>query len=575
MKRNLGNYISKKSSLTSARRSKNYAARLVIGAGVVAASGVVGLQPAKAFNIYDGSQAGNNLEINLTTTVSYSGFLRVNNPSQILVGPSDANSNDGDANFRHGLVGNQFEALPVLDIRDGDFGAHFSGEAFLNTVYLQKNQNNQPGTLNSIFVSDNRDFTSGTRNVNGQQAQLLDAFVFGQHEFSDGQQVQLKVGRQTLFWGQSLLFPNNGISAGQAPIDLITAQDTPNAESQQVFLPVGQVVFTYRPGIGGLTFQAYYQYQWEHDNFQGAGAYFNGSDYLNAGGQTVIAGAVPGLGNLYLLRVKDLNPEPQNGQFGASVQDEFGDYDVGVYALRWDAKAPVVYDMPFAPTAWTPVPGGLKIGTYQIVYPRDIQTYGASLSTNVGAANVAGEISDRRNMPLLPTGFGGQTPANPGNASSDPLYPVGNVLYAQASAIYVSPGLPLDPGGVSFTGEVAMNHLVTVTANRDQLRPYGQATAAAFAVIISPSYYDVLPSLNVTLPIGLNYNFLGRSEVDQSMQHGTATFNVGISAIYKSIWSATLTYQDYLGKPTTLADDTTYNTLADRGYVSLNLQRSF
>jgi hypothetical protein len=59
------------------------------------------------------------------------------------------------------------------------------------------------------------------------------------------------------------------------------------------------------------------------------------------------------------------------------------------------------------------------------------------------------------------------------------------------------------------------------------------------------------------------------------MQHGTATFNIGVTAVYKSIWTASLTYQDYLGKPTMLADNTTYNTLADRGYVSLNLQRSF
>ncbi len=251
----MNNYSSRKtlrqSLLTTIASASLVSCSSVIGVGLAGVLSLAGSKPASAFNIYDGSQAGNNLEINLTTTISYSGFLRVNSPSQILVGPGDANSNDGDSNFQHGIVGNQFEVLPVLDIRDGDFGAHFSGEAFLNTVYLQKNQNDQAGTFNSIYSSSNRDFTSGTRNVNGENAKFLDAFVFGQHEFGDGQQVQLKIGRQTLFWGQSLLFPNNGISAGQAPIDLITAQDTPNAESQQVFLPVGQAVVTYRPGIGG------------------------------------------------------------------------------------------------------------------------------------------------------------------------------------------------------------------------------------------------------------------------------------------------------------------------------------
>ncbi len=575
MKNSSGYVTWRQSLLTSIDLGSSPLSPNAIGLGLVGLLSLIGSQPARAFNVYDGSQAGNNLEINLTTSISYSGFYRVNSPSQILEGPSDANGNDGDSNFQHGIVGNQIEAVPVLDIKDGDFGAHFSGEAFLNTVYLQKNQNDQASTFNSIYGSSNRDFTSGTRNVNGQNGKFLDAFVFGQHEFGDGQQVQLKIGRQTLFWGQSLLFPNNGISAGQAPIDLITAQDTPNAESQQVFLPVGQAVVTYRPGIGALVLQGYYQFEWQHDNFQGAGAYFNGSDYLDAGGQSVIAASgVPGVGNEYFLRAKNLSPEAQNGQFGLSLQDEFGDYDVGIYGLRWDSKAPVVYANPGA-GGIKPVLGGIAVGTYSLVFPRDIWTYGISLSSNIGAANVAGEISDRVNMPLLPSGFGIQSAQNLGNANSDPLYPVGNVLYAQASAIYVSPGIPVDPGGVTFTSEVAMNHLIAPTQNRSQLRPNGQATAAALDVIISPAYYDVLPSLNLTFPIGLNYNFLGRSEVDESMQHGTATFNVGISATYRNVWSGTLTYQDYLGRPSTAGDNTTYNTDADRGYVSLNLVRSF
>lgn len=556
--------IHEKNRLKSRFGGLKPAGRHYAGAGIFSALVMTLPHLAYALNLYDGSQVGNNMEINLTTTVSYAGFLRVGQPSASLVGPGNANGNDGDANFRHGIVNNQIEVLPVLDIRDGNFGAHFSGEAFLNTVYLQGNQNNQPSTFNSIYSSSNTSFTSGTRNVNGQNARLLDAFVFGRHEFADGQSVSLKVGRQTLFWGQSLLFPSNGISAGQAPIDIITAVSTPNAESQQVFLPVGQAVLTYRPGVGGLTLQAYYQFEWEHDNFNGAGAYFNGADYINAGGQSLIVGNIPGLGNAYLLREKDLDPPHQDGQFGLSVQDEFGNYDVGLYGLRWDAKAPEILLFPGGATAGRFVPGGISAGAYELAYPTGIQTYGASLSTNVGPANVAGEVSGRRNMPLLPN-------ANTSFAN----YPVGDVLYAQASAIYLSPGIPLDPGGISFAGEVAMNHLLCVTSGRDILRPYGQATAAAFSVIITPQYYNVLPNLNVTVPIGIGYNFLGRSEVDQTMQHGTGNFNVGVTGTYRTNWSVGVTYQDYLGKPSLLTDQTTYNDTVDRSYVSLNLQHTF
>jgi len=524
---------------------------------------------ANALQVYDGASNGNNLEINLTTTLSYTGLLRVNDPSRILEGPTNPNGNDGDTNLKHGIVGNLFEAVPVLDIRDGNFGAHFSGQFYLNTPYLATNQNSQPATLNSLYVAKNKDFATGTRNANGENAQLLDAFIYGRHIFADGQSIQVKVGRQTLFWGQSLFFASNGISGGQAPINIVTAQDTIMPQAQQIFMPVGQVVVTYQP-VQGLTLQAYYQFEWQHDYFQGAGAYFNSGDYLDKGGQSVIFGYTPGLGNDYLLRNKDVTPEAQNGQFGLSVQDEIGNYDVGVYALRFDAKAPEGIAYP-GQGAGRLVPGGVTIGNYALVYPRDIWLQGASISTNVGAANVAGEVSVREHMPLITQGgFAFSTPFNPGNTNNDPLYPVGTVLYAQASSIYLSPAIPFDPGGVSLTGEVAMNHLLHVENNRDLLIQGHQATAAAFQFQIVPTYNEVLPNLDVTFPIGVSYSFLGRSQVDSTMYHGIGGFNAGVTGTYKFTWIASLAYQDYLGKP-----DPTYNGDADRGYVSLNLQHTF
>ena len=89
-----------------------------------------------------------------------------------------------------------------------------------------------------------------------------------QYYLLHSQEISLKVGRQTLLWGQSLLFASDGISAGQAPIDIQVAQTTPNAQAQQVFLPVGQVVLTYQPNET-YTIQGYYQFEWEPDNFQG------------------------------------------------------------------------------------------------------------------------------------------------------------------------------------------------------------------------------------------------------------------------------------------------------------------
>jgi len=510
---------------------------------------------AQAFNLYDGTYADNNLSINLDTTLEYSNTFRVNRPSKVIT--SDINANDGDLNFAHGLVDNTFDVLPVFDLKWGNYGVHVSGEAYLDTPYLGKNQNDSPSTINPTSISSNRNFTSATRNINGENATLLDAFAYGSTTFGadDNQELTFKLGRQTLIWGQSLFFAGNGIAAGQAPLDIIKAESLPNAEAQQIFLPVGQAVLTYQPNQV-VTLQAYYQFEWEHDTFQGVGAYFSSTDVLDKGGQRLLY--VPGFG---ATRVKDIDPPHQNGQFGLSAQFTLGNYDLGLYGLRFDAKGPELYLANFSPAVGAPL-------NYYLVYPRDIQIFGAALSTDVGPVNVAGEISGRRNMPL--DSGAAFVPTYPGPANDGALYAKGSTGAAQASFIYVSSGLPLDPGGVTVDGEVAFNHVFSVDSGRAELTPGRQATAGGAEVVATPAYFEVFPNTELEFPVGLTYDFLGRSEVDSTMNHGTGSLSLGITAVYRTTWTAGLTYHDYLGKA-----DTTLNPLADRGYVSFNVEHTF
>jgi hypothetical protein len=522
----------------------------VAGAALLASSA-----PARAFNLYQGNYAGNDLAINLDTTLEYSNTFRVNSPSKVFL--NALNSDDGDRDFQHGLVDNTIDALPVFDLKWGDYGVHVSGEAYLDTVYLQKNQNNSALSFNPISTNSNRDFTSATRNINGENATLLDAFAYGSQYFGadQGQEVTFKLGRQTLIWGQSLFFAGNGIAAGQAPLDIIKAESLPNAEAQQIFLPVGQAVLTYQPNPV-VTIQGYYQFEWEHDTFQGVGAYFSSSDVLDKGGQRLLY--APEFG---ATRIKDIDPPHQNGQFGLSAQFTLGNYDLGLYGLRFDAKAPELYLANFSPAIGAPL-------SYYLVYPRDIQIFGGALSTTVGDVNVAGEISGRRNMPL--DSGAAFVPTYPGPANGGALYAKGSTGAAQASFIYVSPGIPGDPGGVTLDGEVAFNHVFSVDSGRAELTPGRQATAGGAEIVATPAYFEVFPNTELELPIGLTYDFLGRSEVDQTMNHGTGSFSLGVTAVYRTTWTAGVTYHDYFGKA-----DTTLNPLADRGYVSFNVEHTF
>lgn len=512
-------------------------------------------EPAVALNLYNGAAQGNNLEINLSTTLSYTGIVRTNNPSKVLTGPDNINGSEGDLAHAHGLVSNQFEILPVLDIKDGAFGAHFSGEAYLNTVYLGPNQNNQSYSLNPISVARTNDYTSATRNVEGLNARLLDAFVYGRTYFGkeNDQALTLKVGRQTLLWGQSLFLANNGIAAGMAPFDVITSDNNPNAQTQQKIEPVGQVVITYQPN-SVVTLQGYYQFEWRPDYLEAVGGYFSSTDILDKGGERLLF--APGYGPL---RTEDIRPPNNNGQFGGSVQLTLGNYDLGFYGLRYDSKAPTVY---FNTTNFT----------YNLAYPRDIWMEGTSLSTTVGPANVAGELSFRQHMNLV-NQLGYITPFTPANVNSNPLYPVGSTMAGQVSAIYVTPSLPFDPGGMTMDGEIGFNHVLAVTANKGVISQGRTSTAVDMQGVITPTYYGVYPNVTLTFPIGFAYNLYGRSMVDATENHGTGSINFGVTAVYKVNWSASVTFNDYIGAANpNLAGEP---SLADRNYVLFNFQHTF
>lgn len=488
-------------------------------------------------------------------------MLRVSQPNNALVsGALNPNGNDGDANLPHGIVNNTFEVLPVLDIKDGNFGMHFSGEYFINTIYLGTNSNYQNSTVNPI-LNKPTDYASETRQANGHSGSLLDAFVYDSWAFGQDQHITLKAGQQTLFWGQSL-FSLNGISGGQAPVDTVQAQNLVNPQAQQVFMPVGQIVATYQPNAT-YTIQGYYQYQWEPYALQGVGSFFSTTDVLGPGGYRIIAQQVGGQ-NFYLMRGKDLSPPSQNGQFGLSVQATYGDYDVGLFGLRYDAKEPTVYVN--APTAFTPTPGGFAVGEYRAVYPRDIWLYGTSLATTIGATNVAGELSVRTHDPLAGGANAGiQTAANPGDANSNPLYPVGNVLVGLANFIYGSPALSFDPGGITFLGEVEYDNTFRVTANKDLLAPGHTQQAASFNIEAEPAFYEVLPQLSLTFPISVGYDFAGTSEAT-GLTKGTGSYSVSVTATYHVNWIASLAYVG----PIAPADAPN-----DRSYISLNLQHTF
>jgi hypothetical protein len=506
-------------------------------------------------------------DVRWDNTIRYTAAVRLFGQNASLI--SNPNSDDGDRNFAAGLISDRVDLLSELDISDGNFGFDASAAAWYDTVYHQANHNNWPSTFNPYSVPHN-EFTSATQRLDGEDVDLLNAFIHG--EFDAGNiPVTFRIGRHSLLWGESLFFADNGIAAGQAPIDAIKAASQPDAQAKEVFLPVAQASITVQP-TPNTAISAYYQFEWRRTRLPGSGSYFSDADYLDAGGERIII--APGQ---YLYRGPDQTPG-SSGQFGVAATATLADIDFGLYAIRFSAKEPELYLLPGIASY-----GPGSVGTYELVYPGGIDAYGASFSTYVGESTIAGEASVRLHMPLVSAtdfalaGEGGGSgyayvPENSRHLNASPLdtvnsYAEGETFHAQLSSVSTfSPSGVWD--GADFSVEFAANDLLATTQNAYALFPNRTRFAAAMRAVFEPKYFEVAPGLDVSLPVGLGYDMIGRSSIDSSLNAGAGDAEIGISATYRTVWQGSLTMTHYIGQANR-------QPFADRDFISLSLERTF
>ena len=236
------------------------------------------------------TQKFGDVTVTLQSTIDYTLGQRTA-PVDSAMYPSDDpltsnNTDDGDRNFRSGIMENRIQALEQLGIVDGNYGFRASALAFLDGVYLQNNKNNSPSTFNAFGVG-NQGFASGTVANVGRKFEPLAVFVFGSENFDNGnQKLSWQVGRQTITWGESI-FSLNGIAGLQAPVDAYIAQSEPNPQAQALFLPTGAASAAYDFG-NGITVDAYWQFEYEPDIVPSAGSYFSPADFVGPGAQRII-----------------------------------------------------------------------------------------------------------------------------------------------------------------------------------------------------------------------------------------------------------------------------------------------
>jgi hypothetical protein len=519
-----------------------------------------GTPPASAAELYRNGDA----ELRWDNSITYSTAFRLNGRDATLL--ANRNGDDGDRNFAPGLISNRFDLLSQLDFSKGSFGLHASAALWYDRIYHQKNDNDSPDTFNPLSVSHN-EFTHDVRDLHGARAELVNAFFYDNTELA-GLPVSFRIGRYTLLWGESLFLSDNGIAAGQAPVDdtKVLGGSTPYAKD--VYMPVSQVSASVQLPTG-LAIEAYYQLEWRKTRSPGAGSYLSDDDYFDAGGERFLLRS-----GQALFRDRD-RPPPDSGQYGAALRWSIDQVDYGFYALRFNAKDPKVYyesgiiaGSGNPPTIIDPSIVDLSIGKagiYTLVYPQGIELYGASASGYIGASNIAAEVSLRRNMPLanvriflLP----GQDP----DANKNPLYPVGDTFHAQISSITTLARSPLWDAA-TISAEVAATDRIAVRKNPANLDPSTTKLAVTFRGAFEPTYFEVLPNLDLTLSLGLGY-MAGRSSIESYQNKGPGSLDFGVTATYRVVWSGNVAFTHFLGNPNR-------QPFADRDFIRVSVQRSF
>jgi hypothetical protein len=504
-----------------------------------------------------GEAGGFTLRLDTNVRVSLAFRTQAADPALL----ANINADDGDRAFAPGPVSERINVVSELSAERDALGFDVSGQGWYDAAYNTGHADDSPSTWNGV-ASSPHGFAPDVRSLMGRQAELLNAFVRDTVPVA-GTPVTVSIGRQTLLWGESLLFPENGIAAAQAPVDEIKSLTAPLAEAREVFLPVTQIVI--RAGLGGgASLEFYDQWEWRRDRVPGVGSFLSTVDFLDQGGERYLAaGQLP-----TLYRSGDASPHGI-GQFGVALRQTGGALDWGLYALRADARAPVlILDPAYA--------------SYHLAFPRGIGVFGASLSSYVGNANVAAELSLHRGTPLdetipssnAPVLSGGGSAyaafAGVGHAREDgslPTLPMSNgmrgtSLNAQSSlSAEMPPGFLADSADVA--AELAGNVLVSGAV------PSGRtAGALAARAVVTLHYYRVRTGLDLSAPLGFGIGLAGRSSVDASQNAGAGFVSAGLGATFHVVWQGSVSLTHFVG-------DIRSQPLLDRDFATVTVARSF
>lgn len=547
-----------------------------IRSGLIAASLAALLGSAGSAGAFEIPTGNEEIKINWDNSIRYNLGYRVGKADEAIMANPDLD--DGERNFRSGIVTSRLDLLSEMDISyQKAHGVRVSAAAWYDQAYHNKMGSDYDlGTSNAVGRDNNPKYMNSytKRYYAGPSGELLDAFAFTKFNLAEVP-FQVKVGRNTQFWGEGLMLNAalNGISYAQSPLDIAKGYAVPNTGAKELFRPLNNISVTAQP-TSTLTVMGQYFLEWEPNRYPEAGSYMAPYDYLFNGGQ------------------------PPNGSqkfigYGLTRGDDIVPKDVGDWgiAARWSPEALNGTTFGFYYRNFSDKMPQFHVdidnGVFRFAYADNIDLYGVSFSQQILGVSVGAEFSYRRNMPLLNVGAG--VPAADLPRGGKVLTARGDTLHAVLNFLGLINRTPLFDSA-QWIAEVNWGNWLKVTSD-----PYStfmgapgytdinRATKDFVSIDLNfvPTWFQVYPGADLSMPMYYGRGLRGNS-VTNIMQKDAGSWSAGLSVDYLARHKFDLLYVDYFGKsridPATgmvVANNGDPALLKDRGTLSFTYRYTF
>lgn len=395
---------------------------------------------ATDFTLADGE-----IKASLKTRVVAGAGMRLNDPSKQLVGkgfrsdgrPKNGDgadtADDGNLNYGKGdIYSSLFKVTSALDLRYRNIGIAASARTWYDGTL--ENHDVPQGSGASAFAANRPLDDRGLSKSNHFAGFMwLNAYAYGHFTLGDESALDLRVGKQTVKWGEGLFV--QGINQIN-PTDYFTLHRPGTDPATEAQLPVemvwGKLAFDRHWSVEG-----FYQWKWRPSELDPCGTFFSGTDLgidpgcggIESNAYYPINAHSPGAGmwlsDGYQYAVGGVLPRAptqdgrDHGQYGATLRYTFDRpaTNVAVYYLRYNSRSPILDATTIDPAqqnnAVVPLllAAGAPLADAQLSarlssihvrweYPDDIRLWGISGSTVVGGWKIAGEASYTHNLPV-------------------------------------------------------------------------------------------------------------------------------------------------------------------------------